>query len=99
MLVVKIIEAVGSRHPNLHGRAAWAIKLLHHGDETDCTPLHSSAPRWSGYAHKLWWAGLEIETVDGRYVSDFPGLHARYVLRSQVRLVRARIEGNKADVR
>jgi hypothetical protein len=41
-------------------------------------------PRWSGWVHDLRKLGFMIETVREPHSGDFPGQHARYVLRSPV---------------
>src|SRR5262249_11021095 len=69
------------------GRDAWALLELHRAGEAGCTPITHPGPRWSGYIHKLRKRGLRIETVTERHGGPFAGHHARYVLRSKVRLI------------
>lgn len=50
-----------------------------------CTPINDPAPRWSAYVHDLRQLGVIIETVTEPHRGQFPGHHARYVLRCYVR--------------
>lgn len=69
------------------GREAWALAELVRAGERGVTPLDTPGPRWSAYIHDLRSAGLDIETVTELHGPPFPGHHARYVLRSAVRIV------------
>ena len=71
----------------LKGRDAWALLELHRAGTEGCTPLTHVGPRWSGYVYNLRKAGLLVETVHERHEGQFAGRHARYVLRSRVRLL------------
>jgi hypothetical protein len=51
------------------------------------TPIERPAPRWSHYVFKLRRAGIHVETVDERHEGAFAGSHARYLLRSALRIV------------
>lgn len=64
------------------GRDEWALKQLLRAGTQGCTPIDNPAPRWSGYVHNLRNMGIDIETVTEPHGGDFPGHHARYVLRS-----------------
>jgi hypothetical protein len=67
------------------GRDAWALGELILAGETECTPITTPGPRWSGYIFKLKRIyRLSIETVTEMHGGDFAGKHARYVLRSRV---------------
>jgi hypothetical protein len=68
----------------VHGREAWALRMLIAAGEQGCTPINHPGPRWSGYVHDLRKLGFVIETVRERHGGEFPGQHARYVLRSPV---------------
>lgn len=69
------------------GRDAWALHELICAGAKGCTPICTPGPRWSGYVFKLRRAGLDIETVTELHGPPFPGKHARYVLRSVVRVI------------
>ncbi|MBM3951037.1 MAG: hypothetical protein FJ311_06250 [Rhodospirillales bacterium] len=72
------------------GRDAWALLELVKAGARGCTPIDHPGPRWSGYVHNLRREyGLQIETVHERHGPPFSGTHARYVLRSVVRIVAA----------
>ncbi len=71
----------------LKGRDAWALLELHRAGAEGCTPLTHVGPRWSGYVYNLRKAGLMIETIHESHGGQFAGRHARYVLRSHVRLL------------
>jgi hypothetical protein len=75
----------------LTGRLAWAFLMLKDGGEVGCPPLDNPGPRWSGYIHKLRTVyGLAIETITEVHSGPFAGHHARYVLRSEVEILRRR---------
>ncbi|HKT18363.1 MAG TPA: hypothetical protein VJR47_09995 [Stellaceae bacterium] len=88
MVSVEILD-----HPNapttvtLIGRDAWAFLELRRAGEAGCTPIDHPGPRWSGYVLKLRRAGLRVETIHESHGGAFPGRHARYVLRSLVRII------------
>ena len=72
----------------LKGRDAWALSELIRTGEKGCTPIDTPGPRWSAYVHKLRHEyGLKIDTVHENHGGAFPGCHARYVLRTQVRII------------
>jgi hypothetical protein len=71
----------------LKGRDAWALPKLHLAGAEGCTPLTQVGPRWSGYVYNLRKGGLLVETVHESHEGQFAGRHARYVLRSRVRLL------------
>lgn len=66
------------------GRDRWALEALIAAGSRGCTPINTPGPRWSGYVHKLRKLGVDIETVTEPHEGQFPGHHARYVLRSAV---------------
>ncbi|MEV8468816.1 hypothetical protein AB0T83_18835 [Fluviibacterium sp. DFM31] len=66
------------------GRDRWALEELRREGKKGCTPIDNPAPRWSGYVFNLRELGVEIETITETHEGDFPGHHARYVLRSVV---------------
>lgn len=72
----------------LTGRDAWALSRLIMAKKGGVTPLSEpTGPRWSAYVYKLRRFGLDIETITETHGGAFPGTHARYVLRSDVRLL------------
>jgi hypothetical protein len=87
-MVVAVPVETGEAELSFAGRDAWALRELLRSGAEGCTPIENPAPRWSGYVHKLRRAGLTIETLHERHGGPFPGVHARYVLRSAVRVVR-----------
>jgi hypothetical protein len=70
------------------GRVRWALDQLRKAGKAGCTPIYNPAPRWSAYVFDLRGMGVEIETITEPHEGDFPGNHARYVLRSGVPLGR-----------
>lgn len=89
-LTVAISADCGEIKLDFSGRDAWALNELITAGENGCTPIDNPAPRWSGYVFKLRKAGLNIETIHETHRGDFPGTHARYVLRSQLHVVAAK---------
>lgn len=81
------IEPDGGAH-EVVGRDAWALQNLLRAGERGCTPIETPGPRWSHYVFKLRRAGFIIETIDEDHGGPFAGTHARYVLRSQVTILR-----------
>lgn len=68
------------------GRDRWALEQLRKAGAKGCTPIHNPAPRWAAYVHDLRALGVEIETITEPHEGEFPGTHARYVMRSGVSL-------------
>jgi hypothetical protein len=67
------------------GRPAWALDRLLAAGARGVTPADEPAgPRWSAYVFNLRALGLEIETITEPHGGDYPGHHARYVLRARV---------------
>lgn len=81
------VEDGSGRRLAFNGRDGWALAALIAAGERGCTPIDVPGPRWSAYVHKLRRAGLEIETVTELHGPPFPGHHARYVLRTPLRIV------------
>lgn len=71
-----------SVHFVVHGRDRWALECLIAAGDRGCTPIDNPGPRWSAYVFNLRAIGLCIETQTEPHTGDFPGHHARYVLRS-----------------
>jgi hypothetical protein len=68
----------------LAGREEWALSHLLSAGDYGCTPIDTPGPRWSDYVFKLRRRGIDIATITEPHSGDFPGHHARYILRSKV---------------
>ena len=88
-VTVELLDAPEVGPVVAHGRDAWALLELYRAGDAGCTPISHPGPRWSGYVHKLRRRGLRIETVPESHGGPFAGHHARYVLRSIVRIIAA----------
>jgi hypothetical protein len=71
----------------INGRIAWALDQLLQTGEGGATPISHPGPRWSHYVFRLRREGVSIETIDEAHAGAFAGSHARYILRSQVRVL------------
>jgi hypothetical protein len=80
-------EDDAGRRWSFTGRDAWALAELVRAGERGCTPIDHPGPRWSAYVFKLRAAGLDIETRCETHGGPFPGNHARYVLRTPLRIL------------
>ena len=76
------------------GRVLWALERLAGVGPKGCTPIIEPGPRWAAYVHTLCGLGAPIETVHKEHGGNFPGTHARYVLRATVT---PEAEGGKSD--
>ena len=74
-----------SQTVSLKGRLRWALEHLMEAGTAGCTPIDEPAPRWAAYVHRLRQLGIAIETVTESHDGPFPGTHARYCLRCNVR--------------
>lgn len=83
----EMIDGIETRTIVINGRDAWALCELVKAGPHGCTPITTPAPRWSGYVHKLRKQGIQIETIGEPHGGPFAGRHARYVLRSIVRII------------
>ena len=86
-ITVELLDAPGLGPVTAHGRDAWALLELYRAGDAGCTPITHPGPRWSGYIHKLRKLGLRIDTITERHGGPFAGHHARYVLRSRIRIL------------
>jgi len=75
------------------GRDAWALSELVAAGTNGLTTLERSAPRWSHYIYKLRRGGIAIDTRTETHAGDYPGRHARYVLRSPLQVIETRKTG------
>lgn len=66
------------------GRVLWTLERLLAAGFRGCTPITEPAPRWAAYVYTLRGLGVPIETIHEEHEGDFPGTHARYVLRATV---------------
>src|SRR6478736_3552352 len=85
--VVSPTIEIGCESKIIRGRDAWALSELISGGLLGVTPIERPAPRWCHYVHKLRRAGIHVETIDEKHCGAFAGTHARYVLRSSLRIV------------
>jgi len=86
--VVEVTASIdGKPQQTFVGRQAWAFSELVAAGETGCTPITTPGPRWSDYVFKLRRDGVSVETIDERHGGSFSGTHARYIVRSSVRLI------------
>jgi hypothetical protein len=69
------------------GRVAWALDQLLQAGDRGATPITHPAPRWSHYVFRLRREGVDVETIDESHGGAFAGSHARYVLRSPVKVL------------
>ena len=88
-ITAEIHDGIETRKVTITGRDAWALQELVKAGNSGCTPIDHPGPRWSGYIHKLRGLGFHIETIHESHGGPFAGRHARYVLRSTVRIVSA----------
>lgn len=86
-LHVVIGEGDAAQTLAFEGRQAWALGCLVDAGEKGATPITHPGPRWSSYVHKLRRIGVVVETVTEKHGCPFRGDHARYVLRSTVRVI------------
>ena len=84
-----VMFAVTPHDPNIArlkitvaGRALWALERLAGAGLRGCTPITEPGPRWAAYVHTLRGLGVPIETIHEEHEGEFPGTHARYVLRA-----------------
>lgn len=89
ILTVKALVS-GKGVVSVRGRAAWALLELIITSGTGCSYIDHPAPRWSGYVHELRKLGIIIDTIKEMHGGPFAGRHARYVLRSRIRILEER---------
>jgi hypothetical protein len=95
--VVELTVEFNDAQHVIAGREAWALHVLLERGEEGATPITTPGPRWSDYVFKLRKRGLVVETVDERHAGPFAGRHARYKLRSPVRVLKVVREGEARD--
>lgn len=75
----------GTKTPHLiGGRTHWALERLMRAGQQGITSMDNPAPRLAAYVFELRELGFNIETITEPHHGDYPGHHARYVLRSTV---------------
>lgn len=85
--IVACVQPDGSPF-TVSGRDAWALNELIKAGPKGCTPVDNPAMRWASYVHNLRSKyGLDIETIHEAHGGPFAGTHARYILRSDVRIL------------
>lgn len=67
-------------------RTAWALRELVRAGARGVSTRDNPAPRWSAYVHRLRGEGVVVETEMEPHAGAYPGRHARYRLRSRVRI-------------
>jgi hypothetical protein len=85
--VIQGDDLLSSREISVTGRKAWALAALVESGPRGVTPIEHPGPRWSDYVFKLKKDGLAIETRTEGHRGAFEGHHARYVLRTPVRVL------------
>ena len=97
--VVSLTIEIGGQLKIIKGRDARALSELISGGLVGVTPIERLAPRWSHYVHKLGRAGIHVETIEEKHGGAYAGTHARYVLRSSVRVIGAVRQNDKKSKR
>jgi hypothetical protein len=86
--VVALTIEIDGHFKTIRGRDAWALYELIAAGNRGVTPIERPAPRWSHYCWKLRRrAGIAIETIDEPHGGAYAGHHARYLLKSTLRVV------------
>lgn len=67
-------------------RLAGALRELVRAGARGVSTRDNPAPRWSAYVHRLRGEGVVVETEMEPHAGAYPGRHARYRLRSRVRI-------------
>ena len=75
------------------GRVAWMLDKLVEAGEVGVTPIAHPAPRQSHYTFMLRRAGVLVETIHEGHGGAYSGHHARYVLRSNVHVLKTIRQG------
>jgi hypothetical protein len=76
--------ANGPVRMTIKGRELWALRELIRVGAQGLTSIESPAPRLAAYIFKLRARGLIISTIREQHGGEYPGHHARYVLRTPV---------------
>jgi hypothetical protein len=89
VLDVRVRTGEVERLHRVVGRQAWALLELVRMGHKGCSYAENPAPRWPAYVFRLRQLGIEIETQKEWHQGPFPGVHARYVLKSRVSISNA----------
>jgi hypothetical protein len=98
--VVELLASIDGRPAvTIKGRYARCLHALIQAGEKGVSPaMDDPMPRWS---HYVFWLrshfGAVIETVTEKHGGPYAGTHARYVLRSNVVLLRTVRHGESRD--
>lgn len=96
-IITIIVELNDGSRKIFKGRDAWCLAELIDGGLIGVTPIERPAPRWAHYVFKLRRAGLNVETIDETHGGAYSGTHARYLLRTPLRVIEIeRREGARA---
>jgi hypothetical protein len=88
-LIIVALRLADGAFLRIKGRDAWALLELVQAGSSGCTPLDNPGPRWAAYVHNLRKRyGFDVETRREHHRGPFPGCYARYVLLSQIEIVR-----------
>ena len=71
----------------VNGREAWTLRRLIDAGAKGISGFDQIGPRLSAYIFDLKRLGFSIETQHEKHGGQFPGNHARYVLRSAVEVL------------
>ena len=86
-IVALTVEFQDGTRKTFCGRDAWALDQLISGGLIGVTSIERPAPRWSHYVFKLRRGGVNVETIDEPHGGAYSGTHARYVLRTSLRII------------
>jgi hypothetical protein len=85
--VVCVIIEIDGHFKTIKGRAAWALSELIFAGKAGITSLERPAPRLAHYVFLLRRSGIVVETLNEGHGGPFSGHHARYILRTPLRVV------------
>jgi hypothetical protein len=88
MMLMIIVMLCDGRVVVVQGRAGWALNQLIAAGDAGCSVFDCPAPRWSSYVHRLRKLGIVIDTVREPHGGPFAGHHARYFLRTQIKILK-----------
>ncbi len=80
-------ETAPEHECKLTGRVAFALRELILAGERGLTAIERPAYRWSDYIFRLRAVGIVVETIREPHGGAYAGHHARYVLRTPLRVV------------